>query len=317
MASWIYNLNRLLTIFLRNNVIDPGGRGAWKSDIYIADGLTNSFDTTEVGVNAVQFIKIRGIEYVHLKDYEINYGNSGLPATLNMLVTPKNGDTVEIRYHYGQTWIYPGFPRLDATFPRIGYKVIDDFQEEIAIGRFLQPIRRTHADELSGTGTDTFELASTPVTKLLRVQHPRGVYLDVKNREFRQSGNFVVFATPPSTPTDATPNVVVDYTSTDYTGMVIGERHNMQIQFEIWATTTLERDQIVDQILSKLMIYKAQFRSIGVLDIKLIGMFDSDYDADVRGFRKILDYMFIIDTTEELIYDRVIEEVFTEFTVVA
>jgi hypothetical protein len=186
MTALTYNLNRFITLFLREKLSDPMTRGEWKTDSFTADGYTNSFTTVDVRVNSVKSVKVDDIPYVEYEDFEVTYGNSAQPATIMFLVTPKNNQTVAIEYHHGQTWIYPGFPRRDATFPRVGFKIIDDIQEEIGIGRHIAKLKEELSDEFSGTGSQSaFSVESTPLRKILRVQHPRGVYLDRKNFEYR------------------------------------------------------------------------------------------------------------------------------------
>src|SRR3990167_9704880 len=132
MTSLHYNLNRLITLFLRKKVDDPLTRAVATTDSFTVDGLTNSFQTTNDSVVVVKALRVDDIPYKEFVDWDVTYGNTDEYATIQMYVTPKAGQVVEIDYDHGGSWIFPGSPHnLQVAFPAVGFKITDDTQTEI------------------------------------------------------------------------------------------------------------------------------------------------------------------------------------------
>jgi hypothetical protein len=110
--------NELLT-YLRSNMTDPSSRGTTKTDTFTATSGQTTFTLTTTSVKYVTSITINSTTKYIGYNYNVAYGE-GTAATIVTLTTGATlGDTIAITYKYGETMIYEGYQRIDASLPRI------------------------------------------------------------------------------------------------------------------------------------------------------------------------------------------------------
>ena len=136
-------LPKQLVETLRNEIDDPDQRGSKvvddDSDYKVIDDY--NIELSEKGLKNVY--KVIDNNYIDEKELYIfqdfrkiydNPKNEDSYPVISFNEPVANHD-LEITYHTGRTWIYPGFPNDNATFPRISCRQIDSSGRNRYIGR--------------------------------------------------------------------------------------------------------------------------------------------------------------------------------------
>jgi len=115
---------------LRNNLDDPADRPTtYTESRSVTDADIFPFEDNDRCKN-VYWVELDGTEQVYRTDYKVNYDDQ----QLEVLQGTWTG-TVDVKYDYGSTWVYPEFPRLeDVTLPRVSIKEVGPAQEDYTIG---------------------------------------------------------------------------------------------------------------------------------------------------------------------------------------
>lgn len=119
----ISETTKRLIELLRNNITDVRNRGEDKKDIITSDG-SDTITLNNDGLKNVYYIKnnTKGTTLTPFDDYKKIYSDPSVSTDypkIKFRITPDNNDKIEVKYHTGQTWIYPDYPKESATFPRI------------------------------------------------------------------------------------------------------------------------------------------------------------------------------------------------------
>lgn len=128
-----------MTVFLRNNLTDPSSRGTAGSNVFTAGGASGNFTLSQVGVKNITSATVGGVAQAAYTDYTPNYQNASPTSnpTVTFSVVPTSGAQVIINYKYGDTWIYPDWPRTDlglTSYPRVSADIINKRTEPFGIG---------------------------------------------------------------------------------------------------------------------------------------------------------------------------------------
>jgi len=110
-----------LVMFLRNNVTDPSTRGTSTHQDYTATAAQTDFVITTNYPTNIESVTQNEVAIAFGTNYTFNYETKTLILTTGATLN----DAIVINYHYGDTWIYPDFPRLDlglSSYPRISVK---------------------------------------------------------------------------------------------------------------------------------------------------------------------------------------------------
>lgn len=130
----------ILTI-LRNELEDPLGRGSDANEVFEGDGISSSFRLSNKLLKNVKEVRVNETLKFENEDYEVHFDEPSDPDSypfVDFLSAPAPGDIISITYHYDQTWIYPQFPRLDASFPRISFEIVGLSEKRLAIGELFE-----------------------------------------------------------------------------------------------------------------------------------------------------------------------------------
>jgi hypothetical protein len=133
------DLKEELIIFLRNNLTDPNARGTAGSNVWTAGGISGNFTLSQLGVKNISSVTVDGIAQTGYVDYTPNYQNNSPSSypTINLASVPLSGLQVQVNYKYGETWIYPDWPRTDlglSTYPRVSMDLTSKRTEPFGIG---------------------------------------------------------------------------------------------------------------------------------------------------------------------------------------
>jgi len=122
------NLNELikeLVMDLRANITDPKNRGSTKTDVFSGDDNTTTFTLSELGVKTITLVKVDGVTKTYGTDYTVDLKEedpSQYPTVTFTTAPPTGTDNVEVTFKYGETWVYPDYPRTDLSlnkYPRL------------------------------------------------------------------------------------------------------------------------------------------------------------------------------------------------------
>jgi hypothetical protein len=132
-------LKEEIVVFLRNNLTDPNARGTAGSDVWTAGGASGNFTLSQLGVKNISSVTVGGVAQAVYVDYTPDYKNTATASypTIILTQTPASGTSVQVNYRYGETWIYPDWPRTDLglnSYPRICADVMDKRTKGFGIG---------------------------------------------------------------------------------------------------------------------------------------------------------------------------------------
>ncbi|MFQ5621284.1 MAG: hypothetical protein ACE5FT_05560 [Candidatus Nanoarchaeia archaeon] len=135
----IRNVKEEIVVFLRNNLTDPATRGTTGSDVFTGDGTTTTFTLGHTNVTNVISVTDSGVSQTFGTHYTVDYKNTDPTASPTVTFTTAPGSTNEIivNNHWGNTWIYPDYPRLDLglqSYPRVSIDITSIRTDNLGIG---------------------------------------------------------------------------------------------------------------------------------------------------------------------------------------
>jgi len=128
-------------------ISDPAGRGTEVTETFSGDGDDKTFVLTNKHLMFIVSITVGGVAQKWITDFDVDYGTNDTGATIIFVSAPATGtNNISVTYRHGSKWIYPDFPRNDATFPRMSlFNVGGDFEKSGGVGDkvvFIYPVFR-------------------------------------------------------------------------------------------------------------------------------------------------------------------------------
>jgi len=119
--EFIYERERDLLDYLRNNLDDPESRGnAITDEEHTAtDGQTDFVLMHNLVKNVEEVITVEGVNKRKGYDFTVSYGEGNKNTIVTLKTGATTGDTVLISYHYGASMIEREFSRTDVKLPRV------------------------------------------------------------------------------------------------------------------------------------------------------------------------------------------------------
>jgi len=117
-------INEIL-YFLRNNLTDPKSRGTTTTENFTATSGQTQFSLSNNPSFNIISVKVDGNTKSYGSDWTVSFTKNSTTITLTNALS--GGESVDIKYHYGSTWIYKDWPRVDlkvSSYPRIGIRNI-------------------------------------------------------------------------------------------------------------------------------------------------------------------------------------------------
>lgn len=134
-----YKIKEELIVFFRKNLTDSSSRGSIKTNTQSGTGSKVKFELPDDDVKFIDSIYVNGALQTNYTDYYVDYNDASQLSNpvVYFLTPPANGAIVEIRYSYGQSWIYPDTPRTDLSinsYPRVNVNFISFRTMEDGLG---------------------------------------------------------------------------------------------------------------------------------------------------------------------------------------
>lgn len=140
--EYLYERERDLLDYFRNNQVDPESRGVNTSEDFTATALQTDFYLTQTLVKNVAdtINRLRGATTTVLRkgyDYTVSYGE-GKESTKVILKTGATvGDVLTIPYHYGESIIEREYSRTDVQLPRVIMMFLTGSENFAALGDYM------------------------------------------------------------------------------------------------------------------------------------------------------------------------------------
>jgi len=134
--EYIYERERDLLDYLRNNLTDPSSRGTDVVDeSFTATASQTAFVLANTLVkNVAEEITVEGVTKRKGYDFTVDYGEGSGTTTVTLKTGATADDTVLISYHYGPSMIEREFSRTDVQLPRIVMMFLLGAEEYAALG---------------------------------------------------------------------------------------------------------------------------------------------------------------------------------------
>lgn len=138
MVSVMYRgLSQRLQALLRSKLSDPASRGTDTNNPFTGDGTATVFTLTNKLMKNIISITVDGTTKYEFTDFTKTYDNPKSATSfpkVTFIQAPASDSAIVVNYHYGQSWVYPGFPQEKFASPRISYIHISSRQEELGVG---------------------------------------------------------------------------------------------------------------------------------------------------------------------------------------
>lgn len=192
----IQSLKEELIVFFRNSLTDPNARGTAGSDVFTAGGASGNFTLSQLGVKNISSVTVGGTAQVVYVDYTPDYKNTATASypTVTLTALPASGASVQINYRYGETWIYPDWPRTDLglnTYPRVSADITSKRTEPFGIGGeavksdILLSIT-AFADKSSTVDSILSEAGSAVIHNIKNFYNFKGIFPSSMGPEFKE-----------------------------------------------------------------------------------------------------------------------------------
>jgi len=135
----LYRLKEEIIVFLRQKLPDPKERGSIKTSTQSGTGSKVKFDIPDTNIKHIDSVLVNGALQTNYTQYYVDYNDKSdlSNPVVYFLTPPANGAIVEIKYSYGQTWIYPDVPRTDLSldsYPRANVNFVSIRTSEAGLG---------------------------------------------------------------------------------------------------------------------------------------------------------------------------------------
>lgn len=138
------NMAKLIAL-IRNNVSDPADRGTDTTETDLTANTNDNYILANKGLKNVYWVENsntgeRYTEWIDFtKEYDDPQDKNDKPKIKWLGDSPP---TVDAKYHYGKTFIYPGFPHDNFTSPRISISQLDTVGTKAGVGDQLTPSQK-------------------------------------------------------------------------------------------------------------------------------------------------------------------------------
>jgi len=137
--EYIYQRERDLLDYFRNNLTDPESRGVNTTDTFTATAIQTIFTLKNNLVkNVADTITVNAVTKYKGSDYTVTYGEGKKPTTVTLTSTATVGWTVVIGYHYGESMIEREYSRTDVKLPRIVIMFLTGSEGFAALGDYVE-----------------------------------------------------------------------------------------------------------------------------------------------------------------------------------
>lgn len=138
------NMEKLIAL-IRNKVSDPAGRGTDITETSLTINSNDEYILAKKGLKNIYWVENSdtGERYTEFIDFNKVFDNpqdKKDKPKIKWLNT--STPTLDVRYHYGKTFIYPGFPHDNFTSPRISISQLDTVGTKAGIGDRLTPSQK-------------------------------------------------------------------------------------------------------------------------------------------------------------------------------
>ena len=137
--EYIYERERDLLDYLRNNLTDPEERGTDATETHTATaGQTEFILNHQLVKNVADTITVNAVTKRKGYDYTVEYGEGKESTILTLKVGATVGHAVVITYHYGSSLIEREFSRTDTTLPRVVMMFLIGEEDFAALGDIME-----------------------------------------------------------------------------------------------------------------------------------------------------------------------------------
>ena len=140
--EYLYERERDLLDYFRNNLTDPETRGKDTTEVFTATASQTDFYLTQTLVKNVAdtITRLRGATTTTLRkgyDYTVTYGE-GKESTKVVLTSASTvGDTITIIYHYGESIMEREYSRTDVMLPRVIMMFLTGSENFASLGDYM------------------------------------------------------------------------------------------------------------------------------------------------------------------------------------
>lgn len=133
--EYIYERERDMLDYIRNNLVDPSSRGFSKTDTFTATAGQTVFTLTNTLVkNVADTITINGTTVRKGYFYTVQYGEGSDSTTVTLTNAATVGDIIVVTYHAGPSMVEREFSRTDVLLPRVIMMFLTGSEEPAALG---------------------------------------------------------------------------------------------------------------------------------------------------------------------------------------
>ena len=138
--EFIYERERDLLDYLRNNLTDPASRGTDVTDeSFTATAGQTVFTLANTLVkNVAETITVAGATKRKGYDFTVQYGEGNSSTTVTLKTGASVDDEVLISYHYGPSLVEREFSRTDTVLPRVIMMFLIGEEDFAALGDIME-----------------------------------------------------------------------------------------------------------------------------------------------------------------------------------
>lgn len=136
----IYSIDTIkeeMIMFARKNVTDPSSRGSSATETFSGNGSNTQFTVANTNLKHITTVTISSVAKTEYSDFTVEYFGSN-KGRITFTTAPATGtNNISVTYKYGDTWIFPEFPKNPLTlssYPRIAIDIIAGDSTPAALG---------------------------------------------------------------------------------------------------------------------------------------------------------------------------------------
>jgi len=138
-----------LVRFLRTKISDPANRGTITTESFTGTGIETEFTLSNKLITCVKSVKVDGTEQKEWLDFQAVFDDptdaTSYPK-IKFKKAPPSGSSIEVEYHYGETWVYQAFPSIAFVAPKVTIMHISSREEMTGHGAYVSSQERGTAE---------------------------------------------------------------------------------------------------------------------------------------------------------------------------